>query len=289
MAIHTIKNNLLSISVNSIGAELTSLKSSDCELLWQADKKVWARYAPVLFPVVGKLKDDIYSYDGNQYSLSQHGFARDKEFTLIYKDEKSLEFELTASESTLAIFPFHFSLIIQYELNGNALSVSYRVFNPDNKDLLFSIGAHPGFSCNRVPNENIHDYKLIFEPKQELHAQKLENGLITDNGYTLGLEENSLHLSVKLFDDDAIVLKDSQVNSVKLVSEKSKPVIKMNCQGWPYFGIWAKRGSHSFVCLEPWYGIADHVNSTRDITKKEGIIRLSSGKTFNAGYSLEIG
>ena len=164
MAVHQLENSLLSVSVNSFGAELASLKNNlQEELIWQADKTIWPRHAPVLFPVVGKLKNNLFSYQNKEYTLPQHGFARDKEFILIHKCENKLEFELTSNKESLLLYPFHFSLIISYTLIENKLNTSYKIFNPDANELLFSIGAHPGFNCRRTENEAISDYELEFE------------------------------------------------------------------------------------------------------------------------------
>jgi galactose mutarotase-like enzyme len=288
MAVYSLQNNLLSVTVNSLGAELSSLKSGQTELIWQADKNIWPRHAPVLFPVVGKLKNDSYTAGDAEYKLSQHGFARDMEFALNSQGENTLEFELTANEDSMKSFPFHFSFIIRYKLDGNKLSISYNVFNPDNTPLYFSVGAHPGFNCKRVPEESLNDYYLVFESKKELKAQKLQGGLISDTSFSIPLQDNTLKLTANLFDNDAIVLKNNQVDSLTLVSSKTDLKIKMTCDNWPYFGIWSKKGSDAFVCLEPWYGIADSVNSGGRIENKEGILPLGPQDTFSCTFSLEV-
>src|SRR3954471_17208221 len=140
METQSIKNNSLSILVHHKGGELCSVKNkAGEEFIWQADKSTWARHAPVLFPIVGKLRNDNYNFNGKNYSLAQHGFARDKEFILVERTDSVLEFELTASEESLQVYPFHFSLRIRYELNGNKIKVSYTVFNPNNFEMVFSI------------------------------------------------------------------------------------------------------------------------------------------------------
>jgi galactose mutarotase-like enzyme len=283
MSSHSISNTQISISVNSLGAELISLKKNEKEFLWQSDKNVWARYAPVLFPIVGKLKNNEYLFDNTAYNLPQHGFARDSEFTLIAQNKTSLEFEITADENTLKIYPFHFSLRILYELNENSLTIKYKVFNPDKKDLLFSIGAHPGFNC-----KSLNDNYLEFENKNELTAEKLKDGLLSGETYKLKLENGRLQLSTELFDNDALVFKNTQIEKVALCSTKTKEKIILTCKNWPYFGIWTKKGSDAFVCLEPWYGIADSVNSSGELVKKEGIVKIGPYKYFNTEFELAL-
>jgi galactose mutarotase-like enzyme len=288
MSVHSLSNTKSSITINSLGAELCSFKRNDKEFLWQSDKNVWPRYAPVLFPIVGKLKEDKFFYKNENYSLSQHGFARDREFTLLHKSETILEFELTADEETLKIYPFHFSFRIRYELQDSILKIKYIIFNPDKNELLFSVGAHPGFNCKRAENENLNDFYLEFENKNELIIEKLNNGLLSGETLTIKLESGKLPLSVKLFDNDALVCKNNQINKVVLSSNKSGEKIIMSCKNWPYFGIWTKKGSDAFVCLEPWYGIADSVNSDINLLKKEGIIQLPPYKSFEAEFNIEI-
>lgn len=283
MSVHSISNTNISISVSSLGAELISLKKDNIEFLWQSEKTVWARYAPVLFPIVGRLRNNEFIHDNSTYNLPQHGFARDTEFTLTEQSQNSLEFELTANENSLKIYPFHFSLRILYELNENTLTVKYKIFNPDSKTLLFSIGAHPGFNC-----KNLNDYYLEFDNKHELVAEKLSDGLLSGETYTVNLDNNRLRLSTKLFDNDALVFKNTQVEKVTLYSQFSKSKLIMHCKGWPYFGIWTKKGSDAFVCLEPWFGITDSQTTSGKLNTKEGILNLEPYKVFDAEFKLEL-
>jgi galactose mutarotase-like enzyme len=288
MSDHTISNKDLSVTVNSLGAELISLKSAGQELMWQADKNVWARYAPVLFPIVGRLKDDRFTYEDSGYKMNQHGFARDREFTPVEEKENGLEFELTANEESLSVYPFHFSLRIRYELKENVLTIRYIVFNPDNKPLFFSIGAHPGFNCRRAPGESLNDIYLEFPGAGTLLAEKLDNGLQSGKTYEVKTDNGKLKLNTTLFDNDALVFKNTQVEKVILASEKTDLKLILECKAWPYFGVWSKKDSDAFVCLEPWYGIADNIDTRGAIDQKEGIIEVQPYKIFEAAYSLKI-
>ena len=282
MSVHSISNKLISISVSSLGAELISLKSNNTELIWQADKAVWQRYAPVLFPIVGKLNSN------REYPLTQHGFARDKEFVLVEEKDDCLEFELTANEETLTLYPFHFSLRIRYELETSGINIKYIVFNPNGENLAFSIGAHPGFNCKRVVGESLEDFYLEFVNAKELIAEKLKDGFLSGENYSIKLNENKLLLSTDLFNNDALVFKNKQIEKIKFCSKRSKIEITINCKDWPYFGIWTKKGSDAFVCLEPWYGITDSINANGHINTKEGIQLLDPYGSFEASFSLEI-
>lgn len=288
MSIFKIQNNLLSIKVNSFGAELCSVhsKETDIEYIWQADKTIWARHAPNLFPIVGKLKNGEFLYESHSYKLSQHGFARDNDFICIEQTENYLLFELTESEQTLQQYPFHFNLQIGYKLIGNKVETSYSVFNPDNRDLYFSVGAHPAFNCPLQKNESFNDYDLIFPNKDSLTINTLNDGLITSQTKQIILNGNKLNVSKQLFDNDALVFMNSQIEEVQLVSNKSKHGVTLNSKNWPYFGIWTKKNTEQFVCLEPWYGIADTDTANGNIVEKTGIIKLASEQHYLCSFDL---
>ena len=286
--VYELKNNFLSVKINSFGAELSSVISNDSgtEYIWQADKTIWNRHAPNLFPIVGKLKDGCYTYQNKSYQLPQHGFARDNEFICIENSDSVVIFELTANEKLLTVLPFHFSLQIKYTLVENNLKISYSVFNPDNRDLYFSIGAHPAFNCPLSADEAFEDYELLFPNKNSLTIHELNDGLITKQTKTIELNHHTLPITQQLFDNDALVFTGNQIAEVQLISKKTKKGVALKCDNWPYFGIWTKKQTSHFVCLEPWYGIADSVDSTGDFTTKTGIINLKSEQNFDCEFEL---
>lgn len=289
MAEYILSNTVLSIKVNSLGAELCSVKSvtSNIEYIWQAEKAIWARHAPHLFPVVGKLKNGTYTWQDTSYELSQHGFARDSEFVCIDQTDQRISFELTATEQTLVNFPFHFSLQVTYTLQDDVLTVAYSVFNPDNRELYFSLGAHPAFNCPLEAHETFEDYELQFNGKNAITVNKLEDGLILDEHKVLHLSEHTLHLKPALFEKDALVLKNAQIHHIKLSSTKSGRGVEMACKDWSYFGIWTKPGTSAFLCLEPWHGVADTINANGKLQDKEGIIVLKPESYFKSAFTLK--
>jgi galactose mutarotase-like enzyme len=288
MAVFKLQNNQLTVKVNSFGAELCSVISNDTliEYIWQADESVWARHAPNLFPIVGKLKNGEFHCQSKNYQLPQHGFARDNEFICIEQTSDYLLFEFTASDRTLVNFPFHFSFQVGYKLIEGKVIISYSVFNPDNTDLFFSVGAHPAFNCPLQKEERFDDYRLIFDGKSALTINTLSEGLVTSCKKQINLIDGSLPISKQLFDNDALVFMDSQVDQVKLESIKSKHGVSMMSKGWPFFGIWSKKSTERFVCLEPWHGIADNVDGNGEISKKIGIIKLSPLENFYCSFDL---
>jgi galactose mutarotase-like enzyme len=287
MRTYSIKNDQVSVSINAAGAELCSFKDiNGKERIWQGEASIWARHAPVLFPIVGKLKNNSYTCEGITYSLPQHGFARDMDFLLTEQDNYCLVFELKESEESLKQYPFRFSLKVRYELKGKTLSILYTVSNPGNEILPFSLGAHPGFNCKLSEGENLEDFVLEFK-KQRLVVHELKEGLISNTINTLDLKNGSLNLNSVLFDNDALVFKNGQVDEVMLRSCKTLFALKLSCKHWPYFGIWTKKGTHDFICLEPWYGVADTVNTSGNIYEKEGIQELNPGARFSACFEME--
>ena len=288
MAFFKLENSGLSVKINSYGAELCSVIDSDTgiEYIWQAEPKIWARHAPNLFPIVGKLKAGEFIYQSNSYHLPQHGFARDSEFICIEQTNTSIIFELTASEETLQSFPFHFSLQIKYTLIENRVEIAYTVFNPDNSDLYFSIGAHPAFNCPLQSNELFADYELFFPTNSKLIINQLVHGLISKQKKEIELKDNRLRLSPDLFDNDALVMMNNQINEIHLISKKTKKGICLKSLNWPFFGVWTKKQTEQFICLEPWYGIADFESSNNVFNSKEGIIVLASEQSFNCEYEI---
>ena len=278
-----ITNGKLTVSCKTAGAELTSiLDASGTEYLWGAGT-AWPRHAPVLFPVVGRLKEDSYSVEGRQYRMTQHGIARDQEFRLTESDEKKLVYELKDGEESKKTYPFAFSLRISYELEDYELTVGYEVSNPGKEKMYFSIGAHPGFRCPLLPGEKFTDYCLRFE-KYSILQTVLHGGLRGKETRLVPLDEKKLQLSETLFDNDALVFENSQINEISLLSKKSGRGVSIVCEGWPYFGVWSKKSNTEFICLEPWYGVADHVDSNQQFTDKEGMIALDPGRTFSCSF-----
>lgn len=286
--LHELISKHIKVSVQDLGAEISSIKDHlGIEYVWQAEPKVWPRYAPVLFPIVGKLQNNNFIFGSTEYTLSQHGFARDQPFKLIQKGQADCLFELCSTPQTKRIYPFDFIFRIGYRLHEEKITINYEVINPSNKPIYFSLGAHPGFNCPILPDEKFEDYYLEFE-YNSLFRSELLDGLRTGAINRLTLNNNKLFLSSHLFDQDALVFENSQINRIRLCSNISGPKLVLDCKGWPYFGIWTKKGCRDFVCLEPWYGITDKTNASGKLEEKEGILCLDPGKDFKCSYSIRI-
>lgn len=280
---YEIKNSFIKAQIKSFGAELNSLKKCDenFEYIWQANSKYWARHSPVLFPIVGRLKEDSYFYKNKKYSLSQHGFARDKEFEIVQNEADFIEFRLKSDEKSLEFYPFFFELNICYKLDKNSLIVLYKVKNKSDEKMYFSIGAHPAF------NTQVGDF-LEFENIKITKRYFLdEKGLIYKN-QDLNLENSKLYLDKDLFKDDALVFNDSNIKQITLKNIENKSRVKVRFDNFPYLGIWSKPNDAPFVCIEPWFGVADEQNSNQKIEDKKGILSLKKEEEFFCFYTIEV-
>ncbi len=284
----TIQNNYLTVSINHKGAELCSIKNNEkLEFIWQADEKFWPRHAPILFPIVGKLKDFKYQYKRSTYTLPQHGFARDKNFFLKSVSDDFVVFYLNSDVETQEVYPFEFELMVSYGLIKNKLIIEYKVSNFGADVMPFSIGAHPGFCCPLLPGEKFEDYKLVFDEKETLECSLLEGGLFSGKTQRFISNTNEIELNAKTFEKDAIVLQNFKSKFITLQSTKSKHAVRVSIDGFPYLGLWSKSGA-PFVCIEPWFGLADSVDAAGNLETKKGIVLLESQKNFSCTYSIEL-
>ncbi|WP_312067449.1 aldose 1-epimerase family protein [Empedobacter sp.] len=285
-----IENDFLRVEFSLKGAELKSIfsKKNKKEILWQADPKFWAKSSPILFPIVGALKNDKYTYLDKQYSLSRHGFARDMVFDKIEDNESKIIFSLKSNKDTIKIYPFQFDLQIIYSLESNRLNVDYIVKNLDKEnDLLFSLGAHPAFNIEVNDDKNYSDYEIYFPSDEVLEINQLTNNLIAENKKIINLNNKKLDLSYQLFESDALVMTNLKSESLILRNKIDNDSLIFSFNNFPFFGIWAAKNAN-FVCLEPWSGIADFENHNQNLKQKIGILKLSSTENWKANWSIEI-
>ena len=288
--IHVLENESIKVLISAEGAELQSIyhKQFQLEYLWQGNPSIWPRKAPVLFPIVGKLKNNRYKFEEKEYHLPQHGFARDSTFSLIVSTNASCTLQLKSTSETVTIFPFEFELNIIYSIEGTKLKIEYRICNPSiNNELYYSIGAHPGFNCPLVDGEKFEDYYLEFEKVENLNRVLLEGGLRGDLTEEVALVGNTLPLTFDLFGPkDAIVVSGLNSERISLKSKKSTHGLHFDYKNYPWFGIWSKPGP--FICLEPWMGVADDIHATGEFVKKESLQSLKAQAEDLFSYSIEI-
>ncbi|MFK7900551.1 MAG: aldose 1-epimerase family protein [Cyclobacteriaceae bacterium] len=285
-----LKNGILTASVALKGAELTSLIKSETEYIWQADATYWGRHTPVLFPIVGQLKNNSYFFEGKEYAMKQHGFARDQEFKVEKQSDESVTLLLRSSEVTKENYPFDFELRVTHSLNKNRLATRYEVTNTQTSEILFSIGGHPAYNCPLEKGHKRNEYAIRLDDAHEVKSKLLDNGTIgsnekkvLENGNTLPLFDDAI------FDQDAIIFDPNPFRKATVLhTSTKKEYLSLHFQGFPSLGIWSKNSSSPFVCIEPWYGISDYHNHDQQLINKKGIISLEAGKVFDCQYAVEV-
>lgn len=252
-------------------------------ILWQLNENFWNRVSPILFPIVGRLKNDTYRFHETDYDMKQHGFARDCDFEIVECTPNKVLLRLISNEETRISFPFDFIFDVEYVLSESTIEVRNTVQNTGNAILYFSFGAHPGFHIEG----SITDYQLYISGATQMPRHLIQNGLYT--GVIEMIEFHSggvLNLNDDYFKDDAIVFKNENIPSIQIWKE-NHPLLELAISGEPapYWGIWRKPGA-PFLCLEPWWGIADSVNSDGNFTTKEGINALLLNEKRSFVYTM---
>ncbi|PPK87540.1 galactose mutarotase-like enzyme [Neolewinella xylanilytica] len=289
----SLQNDQLRIKIQSTGAELKSLVhlGTGREYMWSGDPEVWPSYAPVLFPIIGKLKDEKTEINGTTYHIPKHGIVRGSEkLEFFSKLEDRIVFRLCSDDDTLAQYPYPFDFRITFRLRNEHLIIYHEVMNTGDEPMLFHLGGHPAFRVPFFEGDRYEDYVLRFE-----HAEDSRSYEVTEQG-TIGAGTRGvpwteggtvLPLTHDLFEEDALVFKDLKSRSVILESRHKGPVLKLDYAGWTHLGIWAKPHG-DFVCIEPWIGLADAAEGSGKFADKEGIIKLGPNETYEMSYDIKI-
>lgn len=280
----SLKNECLTADISTHGAEIVSLKSlAGTEFIWGADPKVWACHTPVLFPICGGLKDDEYVLSGVTYHMPKHGFAKMVDYKVEQQTETRAVLCYTPDEEHKAMFPFEYEFRVIFTLSGSSLSVSYDVTSKDSRTMYFSVGAHEGYAC---PG-GIEGYSVIFEKEENLDRQMLDGNLLSDDVVRMAENTNVLPLKNDYFEADAAVFKHLKSRRVTLKENGGSRSVTVEFPGHDFFLLWTKVGAE-YICLEPWCGVQDPVDSDKDITKKEGIISLCPGGHYAATHTITV-
>ena len=286
----TLQNEVLKITVAERGAELKSITAlaDGTEYLFDSDPTWWKYSSPVLFPIVGKVNGGKYRTEGKEFKLGQHGFARTANFWLVDATDKNLIFALESNAATLKVYPYKFRLEISFELIGNEVKVGWKVANVDDKDIYFSIGAHPAICCPISYRENFEDCYLKFnKPEKSARLPLTTNGLSHERIPTL--DGTELNLTYDLFKGDALIFDDLKSDEVSVCSRKSSKSLTIRAKNFPYWGFWTPaQGGAPFICIEPWHGHADYEDFAGELKDKEGIIKLAANETFQTEMSFII-
>lgn len=286
---HKLQNSFLTVTVSDNGAEIQSVidNNSKREYMWQAAPEIWGRHAPVLFPIVGRLKDDQYTYDGKTYNMGQHGFARDSQFEVENKSDDKITFLLKSNEKTKKQYPFDFELRVTYALVNNLLEERFDVTNTDDKEMIFGIGGHPGFNLPTDENIQKNDYYFKFEPTIDHIRIPLKAPLIDWANRSLVATDSLFEISDRLFKDDAWVFQLTGSNKVSIRTDKSDYHINVKMDNAPFVGLWSQYPKTAdYICIEPWWGIADTLDSNGRLEDKKGMNRLEPGHIWKNGFSI---
>ncbi|MGN0641755.1 MAG: aldose 1-epimerase family protein [Huintestinicola sp.] len=281
----TISSDKLTVSASSEGAELHSVKDSEGnEYLWTAED-VWRRHAPILFPFVCNTKSKKYSVNGSEYSLSNHGFARDSAFAVSSSEKDSVTFTLVSTEETKSHYPFDFELSVTYSVKGNVLRTECNVKNTGSEKMTFFIGGHPGFLCPFTADKDstFEDYSIVYE-KPETIVQELEGGNVTV------LEDgSSVDVTRELFRNDVFMKDKPNSSAVSLVSKKSGRSVTVRYDNSGCIAVWSPYDDRGhFVCLEPWAATPVYCAGTEELTQMPNALNISSGESYSFGFDIVI-
>jgi galactose mutarotase-like enzyme len=285
-----IRNNVFSARISEAGAELKSLMeiATGQEYLWHGDPAWWNGTAPVLFPVIGGLRDGTCTFEGRQYKLPSHGFARNSDFAVTRVGADSADFMLDSNEKTRGMYPFDFSLKVSFTLERRGVAVRYVVANTGRGRMYFSIGSHPAFLVPFAGGA-LENYYILFEREETLERWFFKDGLVVAGKTEEALQCNRvLNLNRSMFDQGVLIFKRPGSRAFTLRNSRNGRAISVVTEGVPYLGIWSKPGGAPFVCIEPWHGLPDSTDASGNLVEKEGILSLGPRESFSTGYGIEI-
>jgi galactose mutarotase-like enzyme len=280
----------LTATIKSTGAELISLKSAKgIEYIWQRDPRYWSRSAPILFPIVGNLRDKQTVIKGKTYHMNIHGFLRDMPFEVLCQKENEISLVNTYTNDTLSLYPYKYKVIVTYTLMQNTLRTKINVVNEYEELLPFNLGGHPAFNCPLYPGEDFSDYTIHFAHAETFSSPKVEsNGTLNFDVAACSYHNlKKLQLDYGLFAIDTLIIPRVKSKKVKLLNKKDKGIV-FSFPQFITFAVWSPPGKQApFVCLEPWIGHGDRHNADNDFMKKDNLITLKTLEEFSAHYDIE--
>lgn len=290
-----IENNQLKVEINEIGAQLTHVvdKTTNADYIWNGSE--WERHAPILFPAIGKSNDNKYILNGKIYEMKQHGFARDYPWTVVDKGDDRVSLTLTENEETLAVYPFHFSLMVTYTLEANQLKIEFLVKNNSEETMPFGLGFHPGFNVPIAGAElEFSDYELTLSPEVTELTQFQIDPIPFRNGKIIPVpnaQKGTLPLSYAEFDNGLIIINNPGLTGVELSSAKSEHKISLTLEDFPYIALWTMTDPEAkFLCMGPFAGLPDiKSDELTDWMKKEGnnLLAPNESSHFSTTITLE--
>ncbi|MCP3472121.1 aldose 1-epimerase family protein [Bradyrhizobium sp. CCGUVB1N3] len=285
---HSIRGGALAATIKAQGAELCSLKhDSGLELIWQAGPE-WPRHAPLLFPIVGRLKNDELHNGGQTYRLTQHGFARDRRFICLERTSSRCVLELCDDAATRALYPFAFRLVAAYTLDDAGLELMLTISNTGEETLPASLGGHPAFNWPLKPGLPKESYALTFAADEPNPIRRLEGGLLRAALEPTPVRGKVLPLSEALFTDDAIILDQINSSSIRYAAGQG-PWVEVSWSGFREVGIWSKPSGAPFLCIEPWRGTASPAGFDGAFTSKPGVMHIAPGGEEILSFRIAVG
>jgi galactose mutarotase-like enzyme len=287
----TLKLGDLTVGAKSFGGQLTSIKKGNLEYLWQGDPKWWHGQAPILFPIVGSLRDNKAMTSNGPTEMPRHGLTRKMEQTLSNSTDTSAEFEIRANEDTLVKYPYNFTLRTAYTLKSeNTLETKMTVINNGSKPMPFAIGGHPAFNVPVDPSadEDFSDYTLYFTKKMTWDSPMMDDkGLYDLNDCTpLMKDSDTLNLSHDLLSHDVLTFKNVPDYSVTLKGNRTGNGVKLTFPGFDYLGLWSAANDAPFVAIEPWIGCSTCSDEDNVFEHKRGIKIVEAGEQFEAAFTI---
>jgi len=281
-----IESPLLAAQINPLGAELSSLRDAGGrELMNPADPAYWTAKAPLLFPIVGGLRDDRYWLGERSYEMARHGLARRLTFDLVAQSAERVLLRLTDSEATRLAYPFAFTFEAEYAIEGTALTMTLSATNSGDTDLPVSLGYHPAFAWPLPYGQAREAHRILFDADEPDDLATLEDGLI-GGARPSSVEGRLLQLEDALFEADALVWLNARSRGC-LYGAPEGPQLRIDWSEMPALGIWTKPGA-PFVCIEPWDGHADPAGFYGEIWDKPGIHRLAPGERLSRWMRVDV-
>ena len=287
----TLNGHKASATLTSLGGEMTGYRKSGMEYVWQGDPAYWTGHAPVLFPIVGALKNGSIRIEGAEYTIPKHGGARKRAFMLVEKTEDSAAFLLKADAQSIAVYPFRFALSITHRLLENGFQTTYTVTNEDDRDMPFCIGGHPAFRCPLNSGESFEDYVLLFDENETVPALYTDGGTLLrrDTAVQLIQDGHRIPLRYSDFDGDAFILDGLASRKVTLAHKATGRGLRFSFEGFSALGVWTPPKKNApFICLEPWSGLPALEDETGEFLDKPYAMVLKPGEKKYFHYAMDI-
>ena len=238
----TIKNEYLEAQFDPKGAEISKIigMQDGINYMWKQDPCLWGHSAPVLFPIVGALKNGTCRIDGKEYHMNQHGFSRNTEYEVYEHDETHVVFHLSSSDEIKKMYPYEFDLYVTYTLVDNKLKAEFRVENHNEEVIYFQIGGHPAFACPFIEGEDANDYYIEFEQPETVEQKVIDVARKGMSHETRPLFDHERHFFVRqaMFNNDAVVVPHFKSHYVSLKSLTNNKSLNFYMKGFDHLGLW---------------------------------------------------